>query len=307
MQAALMQRRNFLGWLEPYLYLVPHAVLFFLFTVYPIAYGAWISLHRYDPLNAVQPFVGLEFYRNIFTPGTPQAEFFWQTLFNTAFFVVISTPFLVGIPLLLAMQLNRPIFGRGFFRTIFFMPGILSVSVIGILWRWMFQDRVGLINAVRQQLLGLPTIPFLTTEWLAWIPIIVATIWWSVGFNMTVYLAALTAIPDSYYEAADLDGANGWAKFWYITFPLLSPTTLFVFVTTVLASFQLFGQSLLITGGGPTRSTQTIIMYITQEGFNNFLLSSATAMSFVFGGIMLVFTIFQFRLMVRDIRTTKVS
>lgn len=129
--------------LEPYLYLLPHALLFFVFTVYPIGYGLYISLHRWDLLNPVKTFVGSEFYRNLFTPGTPQADFFWKTLWNTTFFTVVSVPLLMAAALGLALLLHRPIFGRTFFRAVFFMPGILTVSVMGILWRWMFDNQMG--------------------------------------------------------------------------------------------------------------------------------------------------------------------
>ncbi len=185
------------------------------------------------------------------------------------------------------------------------MPGILSVSVMGILWRWMFDNQSGLINVVREQFFGVAVIQFLTTEGWAWVPIIVGTVWWTIGFNMTLYLAALGGINQSYYEAAQLDGAGAWAQFRFITLPLLAPTTLFIAVTTVLASFQLFGQSALITGGGPTRSTQSVIQYITEEAFGNNQQSSASAMAFVFGGLMLVFTAFQFRLMAMDLRASR--
>ncbi len=289
--------------LVPYLFLVPHAVFFFWFVVYPILYGVWVSVHRWDPLSSTQPFVGLEFYRALFDPSTSQSSFFWRTLLNTAFFTVLSLPLLVATALGLAMLLHKPIFGQAIFRAIFFMPGILSVSVMGILWRWMFDNQSGLVNIVRSEYLKLPSLPFLTTEWLAWVPIIIGTIWWTIGFNMTLYLAALGNISQSYFEAAELDGAGSWAKFRFITLPLLAPTTLFVSVTTVLASFQLFGQSQVITNGGPTRTTQSVIMYITEEAFSNNQFSSATAMAFVFGAIMLVFTAIQFRIMARDLST----
>ncbi len=286
--------------LIPYLFLLPHAVFFFIFVVYPVGYGIWVSTHRWDPLAATQPYVGLEFYRNLFKPDTPQSEFFWRTLLNTGFFTLVSVPLLIGTALGLALLLNRPIFGRTFFRAVFFMPGILSVSVMGILWKWMFENQSGLVNIVAADYLALPRLPYLTTEWLAWVPILIGTVWWAVGFNMTLYLAALGNISQTYYEAAELDGAGSWAQFRYITFPLLTPTTLFVAVTTVLSSFQLFGQSQLITGGGPTRTTQSVIMYITEEAFSNNQFSSATAMSFVFGALMLIFTVLQFRLMTQD-------
>lgn len=290
--------------LEPYLYLLPHAVLFFVFTVYPIGYGLYIAMHRWDLLQDTQPFVGLEFFRNLFIPGTPQADFFWRTLWNTTFFTVISVPLLVASALGLAVLLHRPIFGRTFFRAVFFMPGILTVSVMGILWRWMFDNQVGLVNAARSLATGADPIPWLSTEGLAWIPIIVGTIWWTLGFNMTLYLAALSNISLSLYEAAELDGATATQQFRYITWPMLTPVTLFVFITTALASFQLFGQSLVITNGGPNRSTQSVIQYITEEGFTNSQISSAAAMGFVFGLLMLILTAAQFRLMARDVQSS---
>jgi len=289
--------------LVPYLYLLPYGVFFLAFVVYPVLYGLWVSTHRWDPLAETQPFVGLEFYQNLFNSGTPQSQFFWHTLLNTLFFTGVSVPLLIGVALGLALLLHRPIFGRAFFRAVFFMPGILSVAVMGILWRWMFENQSGLVNIVANQYLNLPRLPYLTTEWLAWVPIIVGTVWWTVGFNMTLYLAALGNIPQTLFEAAELDGAGSWAKFRHITLPLLAPTTLFVAVTTVLASLQLFGQSLVITNGGPTRTTQSVIMYITEEAFSNSQFSSATAMSFVFGLVMLVFTAIQFRIMARDMQS----
>ena len=288
--------------LVPYLYLLPHAVFFFVFIVYPVAYGIWVSTHRWDPLAPTAPYVGFEFYRNVFDPTTPQGEFFWKSLLNTLLFTAVSVPLLVGTSLGLALLLQRPIFGRTVFRAIFFMPGILSVSVMGILWKWMFQNQSGLVNIVRQESFGLPAIPFLTVEGWAWVPIIVGTVWWTIGFNMTLYLAALGNISESLYEAASIDGAGPWHKFRAITFPLLTPTTLFVAVTTVLASFQLFGQSRVITNGGPNRSTLSVIHYITDEAFGRFQFSQATAMAFIFGACMLVFTAIQFRIMAKDMQ-----
>ena len=129
-------------------------------------------------------------------------------------------------------------------------------------------------------------------------------LWNVTGWNVLLYLMILNIIPRSVYEAAQLDGAGPWAQFRFITFPLLSPTTLFIAVTTVLASFQLFGQTLVITGGGPTRSTQSVIQYITEEAFGNNQQSSAAAMAFLFGALMLIFTGFQFRLMAKDLRSS---
>jgi multiple sugar transport system permease protein len=280
--------------LVPYAFLLPHALLFFAFMVYPLVFGFWISVVRYDPLQDTQPFVGLANYARLLDPSMPQFQRFWGALGNTLLFVALAGPLLIAVALGLALQLHQPIFGRTFFRSVFFMPGILSVSVISILWRWIFNERNGLVNVALNGI-GVPQVSFLTTAGLVWTPIVVATVWWTVGFNMTIYLAGLSAIPESYYEAAQLDGAGPWARFRHITLPLLAPTTLFVLVTTMLATFQLFGQSLLITNGGPERSTQSSIMYITQEAFTNNQLSSATSMSFVFGLLMMIVAVIQFR------------
>ncbi|PYE56531.1 carbohydrate ABC transporter permease [Deinococcus yavapaiensis] len=286
---------------EPYLYLLPHAILFFVFVVYPVVYGVYVSMHRFDLLQQTQTFVGFEYYRNLFDSSTPQSQFFWQTLLNTTFFTIVSVPLLVATSLGLALLVHRPIFGRSFFRAVFFLPGILTVSVMGILWRWMFDNQIGLVNAVMTAV-GREPVPWLATQGLAWVPIVVGTVWWTIGFNMTLYLAALGNISQSLYEAAEIDGATTWPKFRFITLPMLAPITLFVGVTTALASFQLFGQSQVITNGGPTRTTQSVIQYITEEGFSNNQLGSATAMGFVFGVMMLLLTAVQFRIMARDAR-----
>jgi multiple sugar transport system permease protein len=284
-----------------YLFLLPHALLFLAFVVYPIVSGVWLSLHRYNPLAKQQAFVGGLFYQRLLDFSTPEAANFWRAMAQTAFFTAVIVPILIALALLLAVLLQRPILGRGVFRTIFFVPTVLSVSVMAILWRWMSADQFGLVNVVLGDI-GLPSIPFISREWLAWIPIVVGTLWWTVGFNMTLYLAALASIPETYYEAAELDGAGVWGRFRHITFPLLMPATLFVAITTVLASLQLYGQSQLITNGGPTRTTQSAMMVITEQAFTNHQLSSATAMSLVFGLLLVLFAAFQFRLMSGRVR-----
>ncbi|MFZ2636383.1 MAG: sugar ABC transporter permease [Rectinemataceae bacterium] len=279
----------------PWLYLLPHGFFFLLFIIFPVLFGAYISVVRWDPLRDSIPFVGLEHYVNLMTKGSPQNEFFWRSLGNTVLFVVVTVPLLIGTSLGLAALVYKRIPGRNVFRSFIFLPGILAVSVVGILWRWMFDNQAGLVNVILTEGFGLSAIPWITTEWAAWVPIILSTLWWTVGFNMTIYLAAMGNIPASVYEAAELDGAGEWKRFVHITCPMLSETTLFVTVTTILASFQLFGQPLMITNGGPTRTTQSVIMYITEEAFGNNQYSSAAAMAFVFGFIMLIFTAAEFR------------
>ena len=286
--------------LVPYLYLLPHAVLFLVFIVFPIGYGIFVSLHRWNLLADTQIFVGLDHYRALFTPGSSEARFFWKTLLNTVFFVAVSVPLLIASAIGLALLLHKPITGRTFFRTVFFLPTILAVSIMGLLWKWMFENGSGLVNVILERVPFLDTVPFLTTVGWAWVPIIVGTVWWTVGFNMVLYSAALASIPQAYYDAAQLDGAGRWGEFRYVTWPMLTPVTIFTAVTSTIASFQLFGQSHVITAGGPLRTTQSVMMYITEEAFTNFQFSSAAAMSMVFGLALLLISIFQFRLLLSD-------
>lgn len=300
--AAPARRRRLGGplWV-PYAYLLPHAVLFAVFIVYPVGFGIYVSLHRWNILSDTQRWVGFAFYERLITPGTPQFEFFWKTMGNTALFTAITVPVLLLSALGLALLLERPIPGRAFFRAVFFLPTILAVSVMGLTWRWMFENRTGLVNVLLDLIPFTQAMPFLTNVGWAWVPIVVGTIWWTVGFNMILYGAALAAIPRVYYEAAMLDGAGPWARFRHVTWPQLNPVTLFALVTTTIASFQLFGQSQVITAGGPLRTTQSVMMYITEEAFSNFQFSSAAAMSVFFGLVLLVVTAFQFRLTLRDL------
>jgi len=253
-----------------------------------------------QPLD-VQRYVGLEFYARLVTPGTPQFDFFWKTMGNTALFTAMTVPALLLAALGLALLLDRPIPGRAFFRAVFFLPTILAVSVMGLTWRWMFENQTGLVNVLLDLIPFTQAMPFLTNVGWAWVPIVVGTIWWTVGFNMILYGAALAAIPRVYYEAAMIDGAGAWDQFRHITWPQLNPVTLFALVTTTIASFQLFGQPHVITAGGPLRTTQSVMMFITEEAFSNFQFASAAAMSVFFGLLLLLVTAFQFRLTLRDL------
>jgi len=285
----------------PFAYLLPHAVLFVVFIVYPVAFGVYVSLHRWNILSDVQRYVGFEFYARLVTPGTPQFNFFWKTMGNTALFTAMTVPALLLAALGLALLLDRPIPGRAFFRAVFFLPTILAVSVMGLTWRWMFENQTGLVNILLDLIPFTQAMPFLTNVGWAWVPIVVGTLWWTVGFNMILYGAALAAIPRVYYEAAMIDGAGAWAQFRHITWPQLNPVTLFALVTTTIASFQLFGQPHVITAGGPLRTTQSVMMFITEEAFTNFQFASAAAMSVFFGLLLLLVTGLQFRITLRDL------
>ena len=258
---------------------LPHA----LHRVRPVPglLGIWISLHNWDFLLPNKPFVGTENYTALFDPSSVQFESFWNGMKATGLFVLISVPFLVVLPLLLAILLNRKFPGRTFFRAIFFAPFVLGVAVIGLMWAYLLDPSFGLVNGMLGAL-GLPDdTAWTTSQPYAWISLAGVTVWWTMGFNAVIYLAGLGDIPADHYEAAELDGASSWQQLRYITIPGLRPVLVFIVITTILASANMFGQSYLITHGGPGDTTRTAIMVITDLGLSQYRMGEASAMSYV--------------------------
>ncbi|HEX2739857.1 MAG TPA: sugar ABC transporter permease [Rubrobacter sp.] len=281
----------------PYLFMAPYLVLLGVFILYPVFFGVWISLHNWDYLLPGKPWVGLENYTDLFTPGSTTSGPFWQSMEATGKFTLYSVPLLVVIPLLVALMLNQSFRGRAFFRTVYFAPYVLSVAVIGILWRYLLDANVGLVNYYLGQL-GLPdNIPWTNALPWAWIALVGPTVWWTLGFNSVIYLAGLQDIDPQLYDAAKVDGANRWRRFLHVTLPGLRPILLFVIVVTILASANMFGQAYLITQGGPGDDTRPAIMYLAEEGLQNFNMGSAAAMSYVLAFCLAVISLANFALL----------
>ena len=278
----------------PYVFLAPYMLLFTVFVLIPAVFGLWMSLHNWDYLMPEQPWVGLQNYINLFTPGSPTAAFFWQSMQATGIFTLFSVPLLVVIPLLVALILNQSFRGRNFFRAMYFAPYVLGVAVVGILWRYLLQPGFGLINYY-MGVLGLPDIPWTSALPWAWIALVGMTVWWTLGFNAIIYLAGLQDIDPQLYEAAKVDGANPWQRFWNVTLPGLRPVFLFIVTVTILASANMFGQAYLTTQGGPNNETRTAIMYIAQEGLQNFRMGSAAAMSYILALFLILISILNFK------------
>ncbi|MGB9376899.1 MAG: sugar ABC transporter permease [Mycobacteriales bacterium] len=268
------------GW-TPYLFLAPYAVLFTVFILGPIVLGIWISLHAWDPTLPGKPWVGLDNFKDLFSSDSSVFAEFWRSMGATAIFTVFSVPLLVVIPLLVAMLMNARFPGRNWFRAIYFAPYVLGVAVIGVLWRYMLDGNSGLINHYLG-VLGLPdNIAWTTSVPAAWVALIGVTVWWTLGFNAVIYLAGLQDIPAEQYEAAKVDGANGWQRFRHVTLPGLREVRQFVIIITILASANMYGQSRMITQGAPGDKTKTAIYYIADKGLKNGDMGKAAAMSFV--------------------------
>ena len=281
------------GRLTPYLFMAPYLVLFITFIAIPAVYGIWISLHNYDYLLPGKPWVGLGNYVDLFTPGTSTSGPFWQSMEATGKFTLYSVPLLIVIPLLVALILNRKFPGQAFFRAVYFAPYVLGVAVIGILWRYILDPNVGLLNYYLG-LLGIEQIPWITALPWAWVSLVGVTVWWTLGFNAVIYLAGLQDIDPALYDAAKVDGANRWQRFLNVTMPGLRPVLLFVVTVTILASANMFGQSYIITQGAPGEETTTAIMYIAETGLRQFNMGVAAAMSYVLALALLLISVVNF-------------
>jgi multiple sugar transport system permease protein len=286
--------------LTAYLFLAPFLFLFLVFVVTPAVWGLWISLHSWNPLLPNQPFIGLTNYANLFTPGSLLFGDFWQSMGATAIFTVASVPFLVIVPLLIAVLLNQQLRGGTVYRAIFFAPYVLGVAVIGVAWRYLLDPQNGVLNGLLG-LIGLPdTTPWTVDVPWAWISLVGVTVWWVAGFNMVIILAGLKGINAELYDAASVDGAGVIRKFWSVTMPGLRPVMAFVTTTTILASANMFGQSYLLTKGGPGHTTRTAIMYIADEGLSQNQMGAAAAMSYVLFAVLAIISIINFRLQSRS-------
>jgi multiple sugar transport system permease protein len=287
------------------LFCLPHMLLFTVFLLVPTLYGFFISLHQWHVLAKIHPYVGFGNYRAALAD-----DIFWLALRNTAYFVILVVPLGNIVSLLLALAINSLRRLGTFYKAVFYMPVVISIAVVAVLWEWLYNTDIGLINLYIELIVshlrhfGLPLAPFQPIPWLSrpqmTMPsIAIMSVWWGAGGNMIIYLAGLNNIPPDYYEAAKIDGANAAQRFRAITWPLLQPTTLFCLVFSVLGAFQIFGQSYVIYGGssGPGRAGLTLALYMYQQGFHEFEIGYGAAVAYLLFAIVLVFTALQFRLL----------
>jgi multiple sugar transport system permease protein len=279
---------------DAYLFLAPYLVLFTAFVIVPFVYGLWISLHDYDFSLPNKPFVGLDNFTSLIDGTSPYADAFWLSMRATWVFTVFSVPLLLVLPLGVALAMNQKFKGRTMFRALYFAPYVLGVAVVAVLWRYLLDSNIGLINYYMGKV-GLPSdIPWLTAIPWAWVSLIGVTVWWTLGFNTIIYLAALGEISPELYEAARMDGANALQRFRHVTLPGLRPVLLFITSVTIIASVNMFGQSFLMTQGGPGTETRTAIYQISDTGLTNFNSGIATAMSLIFSFFLMIVSVIVF-------------
>lgn len=273
-----------------WLFLAPSLVLFAIFTAIPVISAFFISFTQWNLFNEVT-WVGLGNYLEL-----AKDEIFAKVLGNTAYFVLASVPVQIVLALACALVLNRGIKGQTFFRVVYFLPVVTSTIAAALVWAWLFNSNFGLINA-GLSLVGVTDLPkwMGSTRW-AMPAIIIVSIWQNLGYAMVLFLAGLQNIGKEVHDAAALDGATGWDRFWHITLPLLSPTTFFVLVISIIGSFQVFELVLVMTKAGPANATNTLVYYIYQNGFQFYQMGYASAAAMVLFLIVLAFTLVQYRL-----------
>lgn len=268
-----------------WIFIFPAVLGIIIFIIIPIFFSFGLSFAKWDLLNPIE-FVGFDNYKEILTE-----PLFGKILLNTVIFALATSIFGVIIPLILASILNRKIRGSEFFKTAYFLPFITPMIVIGIIWQWIFDPNIGLLNKVLQ----------IHVNWLydphwAMPALIIVSVWKLIGYNMIIFLSSLSGISNSMFEAAKIDGADTIETFFYVTIPLLSPTIFFVVIITAVSSFQIFDLIYLMTQGGPLDSTNVLVYAIYKNAFEYFNAGKASAIAYVLFIIILILTLIQWNL-----------
>jgi multiple sugar transport system permease protein len=287
---ARLQRRAARDATTAALFLAPFLILYVLLKLWPIVYGFWISLHQWETIGTGARFIGIQNYERII-----QDRLFWQAVSQTVLFTAVATPALILLGLGLALALNRALPGGGVFRTVYYLPAVLSTAVIGLIFLAVLRsDETGLLNKLLS-LVGLGPVPFLLDANTAMPSIALAALWWTVGFNMLILLAGLQNIPEEVTDAARVDGASGWRLLVHITLPLIRRPLTLVTILQVIACFQVFGLIDVMTKGGPGGATRSLVYYIFERAFNHGQLGYASAIAFGLFAIIFVLSITQLR------------
>jgi multiple sugar transport system permease protein len=272
--------------LAGYLFLTPNILGFIVFTIFPVIGSLLISFADWNLITTPST-VGLANYRNLL-----HDQVYWHSLANTAVYSFVSVVLNIVLALLFAILLNRKIRGINLFRAAFFLPVVYSSVAIALIWQWLFDYQMGLLNYILSWI-KLGPYPWINSPQWALSSVILVAVWKGIGYNMVIFLAALQGVPGELYEVAKIDGANVWKTFWNVTWPLISPSTFFVTVTSIINSFQVFDLTTVLTNGGPANATNTIVMLVYQNAFQFFRMGYASAIAYTLFGIVLIFTLLQ--------------
>jgi multiple sugar transport system permease protein/sn-glycerol 3-phosphate transport system permease protein len=282
-------------WLLFVLLIGPNLLLFAIFTYWPLLYNLYLSFVRWNFLRPTKPFVGLDNYIDVFTNRQ-----FWAIVGNTVTFAVWSVGLTLLLGLALALLINQPLRYRNVARAVLFSPVIMSGAVVAVVWSYIFDPRYGLLDQLLG-FVGLNSPDWLNSPTWAMPAVIIVYVWKNLGYAVVIYLAGLQGIPRELYDAARVDGAGAWARFWNVTLPGLSPVAFFLSVTSILATFQSFDIVKVLTNGGPANATSTLILYLYELGFVSYDAGEAGVVAVVLFLIMLVLTLIQVRYLERQV------
>ena len=280
-----------------YLFIAPAVILFSVFVFIPVIASFFLSFTKYNIIGSPQ-WVGLDNYIQIFFHDTR----FWKALRNTTVYVLGVVPVGISISLLLAVAIDQKIRFKNFYKAVFFMPVVTSVIAISVIWKWLFAGgKYGLINHWLMKF-GLQPIDWLMSPSWTLPAIMIMSIWAGLGYSMILILAGLQTIPNAFYEAAEIDGASNWHKFWNITLPLLRPTMVFVVIMSMINSFQLFEQVYIMTSGtgegvgGVLDCALSLVAYLYDKGFQQFEMGYASAIAYILFAVILIATLINMKL-----------
>lgn len=282
-------RKSQTGWW----FIAPASLHLLVFALVPVAYAAYVSLFRWDILRDERTFVGLDQYQRLMAD-----QAFWGAMGQTFKYALMAVPGGLVAALLVALAVSQPLKGMAWFRTLFYIPAVSSGVAIAMLWIYVYLPERGLINTMLMGL-GWPSIDFLNESGWALPALAFMSVWVGLGPRMIIYVAGLMSLPVTVYEAASLDGASGWQKFWRMTMPLLAPTHLFVLVTSTIGAFQTFTPVYMMTNGRPMGTTNLVGYHIYVTAWENFNVSAASAQSFVLLFLLGLVSLVQFRMMRR--------
>lgn len=268
-------------------FLSPNIIGFLTFTAIPVVASLVISLYDWSPIGD-KTFIGLDNYVRLFT----RDPLFSKVMGNTFTYVVSYLSLNIVLAMALAVWLTGKIRGTRFYRAIFFVPQVTPVVATAMVWKWLFMPEFGLINSLLG-LFGIQSINWLGSTRYAMPAVIIMSLWQGFGYNMVIFVAGLLGVPASQKEAARIDGASGWQVFTRVTLPLMAPSIFFAVVMTMISSFQVFDQSMVLTGGGPGNATNTIVLYLYQNGFTYLKMGYASAIAWVLFAIIMTVTIAQ--------------
>ena len=281
-----MFKNKFRKLISPYFFVSPYLIHLILFIVFPVVFSVVLTFYKWNIISQMQ-YVGFDNFIRLF-----QDRLFWKAIGNTFIFLTIHIPLQIIIALTLAYFLNQRMLFKGFFRAAFFLPFIISGVVITILWQQLYGYDAGLINKLLIEI-GLGKVAWLTNKNIAMISIAIMATWKNVGLYVILFLVGLQTVPQTYYEAADVEGASQWQKFWHITLPVINPTIFMVIILSTIGGFSLFIEPYIMTSGGPLNNTLSVMLYIYKQAFEFYHMGYAATLGIFASAIIMIVVVIQ--------------